>query len=214
LDPFGLSRRNLLKYLSFLATSVAGREFLTSWLPLGNVLADGPEHLVVIQGMDHHVAEPENIEPYTPQFFKPEEFATVDILTEMIIPVDDKPGARTARVADYIDFVVFSAAEFEPSLQQEWNEGLVVLETLSQKSFQKPFREAPEASRLKLLTEMSAPEHNPNEKHEGFGFFKLVKGMTVEGFYTSKIGLIDVLDYQGMNYNADFPGCTHPEHQK
>jgi len=42
-------------------------------------------------------------------------------------------------VADYIDFVVFSAAEFEPSLQQEWNEGLVVLETLSQKSFQNRF---------------------------------------------------------------------------
>jgi hypothetical protein len=37
--------------------------------------------------------------------------------------------------------------------------------------------------------------------------------MTVEGFYTSKIGLIDVLDFQGLNYMADFSGCTHPEHQ-
>jgi len=74
LDPFDLSRRNSLKYLGFLAASVAGREFLTSWLSLGNVLADGPEHLVVIQGMDHHVAEPENTAPYTPQFFKPEDF--------------------------------------------------------------------------------------------------------------------------------------------
>ena len=45
-------------------------------------------------------------------------------------------------------------------------------------------------------------------------FFQQLKDMTVEGFYTSKIGLIDVLDYQGMNYMADFPGCTHPEHQQ
>ncbi len=48
---------------------------------------------------------------------------------------------------------------------------------------------------------------------KAFAFFSfLVKDMTVEGFYTSKIGLIDVLDYQGMNYMVDFPGCTHPEH--
>jgi hypothetical protein len=50
--------------------------------------------------------------------------------------------------------------------------------------------------------------------HDGFAFFSTLKDMTVEGFYTSKIGLIDVLDYQGMNYMPDFPGCTHPEHQQ
>ena len=54
---------------------------------------------------------------------------------------------------------------------------------------------------------------NRTLQHEGYGFFRLVKEMTVEGFYTSKVGLIDVLDYQGMNYMSEFPGCTHPEHQ-
>jgi hypothetical protein len=37
--------------------------------------------------------------------------------------------------------------------------------------------------------------------------------MTVEGFYTSKSGLVDVLGYQGRKYLAEFPGCIHPEHQ-
>jgi len=37
--------------------------------------------------------------------------------------------------------------------------------------------------------------------------------MTVEGFYTSEVGLIDVLEFQGNTYLSEFPGCTHPEHQ-
>jgi len=41
---------------------------------------------------------------------------------------DDDPGARRAKVGDYIDFVVFRAREFEPSIQREWIEGLRFLE--------------------------------------------------------------------------------------
>ncbi len=69
------------------------------------------------------------------------------------------------------------------------------------------------AEREDLLSEMSLPERDPRALHEGYAFFRLVKNMTVEGFYTSRIGLIEVLDYQGMNYLSEFPGCTHPEHQ-
>ena len=213
MNDFGAGRRSALKYLGILAASAAGRGFLASWLPLSAAPAGEFHGLVTLQQMNHGDSGPDVVSPYSPQFFNLDEFATVDILTEMIIPADDKPGAQAAHVADYIDFVLFSAAEFQPSLQQEWNEGFKNLEVLSQKSFQKPFRSAASDERLKLLTEMSAPEHHPDMKHEGYSFYRLVKEMTVEGFYTSKIGLIDVLDYQGMNYMPDFPGCTHPEHQ-
>jgi hypothetical protein len=151
--------------------------------------------------------------PYVPQFFKGHQFKTVETLTDMIIPTDDQPGAKEAQVANYIDFVVFSAREFQPSLQHEWLDGLAYLDRESQKRFGKAFRAAPEPDRTQLFTDMSLPERDPRAQHEGYAFFRLVKEMTVEGFYTSRVGLIDVLDYQGMNYNSDFPGCTHPEHQ-
>ena len=213
MNDFGAGRRRTLKYLGILAASAAGRGFLASWLPFSTVRADESHSLVAIQQMNHRDSGPDVVSPYSPQFFGPDEFLTVDILTEMIIPADDKPGAQAAHVADYIDFVVFSAAEFAPSLQREWTEGLKSLEVLSQTNFQKPFRSASSDERVKLLTEMSAPEHDSHLQHEGYIFYRLVKEMTVEGFYTSKIGLIDVLDYQGMNYMPDFPGCTHSEHQ-
>lgn len=208
-----ISRRGALKYLGLLSASVAGREFLASWFPLP--IARGEEgHPVTMSGMPHQELEAQPTAAYAAQFFNPDEFQTVEILTAMIIPTDESPGAKEAQVANYIDFVVFSAAEFRPSLQKEWMEGLDFLERESQRQFGKKFREASEANRVKLLTEMSAPERDAKLHHDGFAFFSTVKDMTVEGFYTSKIGLIDVLDYQGMNYMPDFPGCTHPEHQQ
>lgn len=208
-----ISRRKALKYLGFLGSTMAGREFLASWIPLSTVHADDPNGLHSIAGM-HRMEEAAVPANYTPQFFRPDEFQTVEILTELIIPTDESPGAKEAQVANYIDFVVFSAAEFKPELQREWSSGLAILDRLSQARFGRSFRDASHPQQVELLTEMSGPESDPKLQHEGFEFYALVKDMTVEGFYTSKIGLIDVLDYKGMNYMADFPGCTHPEHQR
>jgi len=213
MDERGVSRRSALKYLGLLAASAGGREFLTSWLPSPAVDANGRDGLVRMQGMSHSTADVERAAPYVPQFFKPDEFKTVELLTELIVPTDDEPGAKEAQVGNYIDFVVFSSAELAPSLQREWSDGLGLLERESQKQFGRAFRMASEADRVALLTAMSLPERDPGARHEGFEFFRLLKEMTVEGFYTSKIGLIDVLNFQGMNYLSEFPGCTHPEHQ-
>ena len=208
-----VSRRSALKYLGLLSASAAGREFLIAWLPLPSVRAERRDELTTIRGMDHSRGEKEAAAPYKPKFFNSDQFKTVETLTEMIIPADDQPGAKEAQVANYIDFVVFSAREFQPSLQQEWLAGLGFLDRESHQRFAKAFRLASDADRTQLLTDMSVPERDAKAQHEGSGFFALVKDMTVEGFYTSRVGLIDVLDYQGMNYMSEFPGCTHPEHQ-
>ncbi len=206
-----IARRTALKYLGLLTGSAAGREFLAAWLPSAKA-APSSVGAPVMPGM-HHPPPPEPAPAYVPQFFKPEEFQTVQLLTETIIPTDEKPGAKEAQVANYIDFVVFAAAEHRPELQKEWTSGLVRLDQLSQKRYRRPFREISPADRERLLTEMSLPEHDPKASHPGFSFYRLVKDMTVEGFYTSRVGLIDVLEYQGRAFLSEFPGCTHPEHQ-
>jgi hypothetical protein len=98
-------------------------------------------------------------------------------------------------------------------LQTEWIEGLAALDQLSQKKHAHAFRDLTAAQQESLLTEMSVPEHDTKASHPGFAFYRRGKEMTVEGFYTSKIGLVDVLGYQGRTYLTEFPGCTHPEHQ-
>lgn len=210
-----IERRKALKYLGLLTATAAGRDFLAGWLPSkSSVLAAEGKAMANHAGMHHGPAPmPEEATPYMTRFFKPEEFETVEILTEMIIPADDNPGARDAQVGRYIDFVVFSAAEHEPELQKGWASGLAQLNGLTSKKFGRPFRDISAADREQLLLEMSLPERDAKATHPGFEFYRLVKEMTVEGFYTSRIGLVQVLEYKGLDYLAEFPGCTHPEHK-
>jgi gluconate 2-dehydrogenase gamma chain len=200
------SRRTALKHMGLLMASVAGQEFLAGWLPSARLLGADPAHMRSMQ-------EAEDTVPYVPRFFNSQEFLNIEILTEMILPRDEKPGAKDARVADYIDFLVFSSAEFEPAMQTEWKDGLALLERLSQKEFGDDFGKISDEQRTRLLTAMSLPESDPNAMHEGFGFFRLAKEATVEGFYTSRVGLMEALEYKGLTYLSSFPGCTHPEHQ-
>src|SRR6266403_5325888 len=123
-----VSRRSALKYFGLLAASAAGREFLASWIPIPVASADGQKDLATIHSINHSRAGAEPAAKYVPQFFKPEQFATVKLLAEMILPTDHEPGANEAKVADHIDFVVFSAPEFEPSMQREWTDGLRFLD--------------------------------------------------------------------------------------
>ncbi len=195
-----IERRKALKYLGLIAATAAGQEFLAGWLPARGNLMAAPQATAAAA-------------PYAPLFFNPDEFRTVQALTELIIPSDDKPGAREARVADFIDFTVHAAAEFKPALQRSWIEGLELLDRLSRERFQKTFGDLEASQRESLLTEMSVTERDPEARHPGFEFYRLTKEMTVEGFYTSEVGLIDVLEFQGNTYLSEFPGCTHPEHQ-
>src|SRR5256885_17273336 len=107
MEPSGVSRRSALKYLGLLAASAAGREFLAAWLPSESVAAAGPNGLVNLQGMSHSRDDVEQTTHYLPRFFKPKAFKTVETLTEMMLPTDEEPGAKEARVADYIEFVGF-----------------------------------------------------------------------------------------------------------
>ncbi|HMF61036.1 MAG TPA: gluconate 2-dehydrogenase subunit 3 family protein [Vicinamibacterales bacterium] len=43
-------------------------------------------------------------------------------------------------------------------------------------------------------------------------FFRLVKNLTADGYYTSRVGLLDELGYAGNTALAKFPACSVPEH--
>jgi len=205
-----IGRRKALKYFGYLGTTAAGSQFLANWLPQGSeaFAASGPEGLAPITGTSQSAKPAASAAPYTPQFFKPDEFRAVEVLTEMIIPTDDQPGAKEAKVADYLDFVVYSASEFEPSLQKEWIDGLVELDRQSKQKYGKPFLQLSASQREQLLTDISLPERDPSARHPGFPFYRTLKEMTVEAFYSSQVGLIGVLGYKGLSFLTSFPGCT------
>lgn len=58
-------------------------------------------------------------------------------------------------------------------------------------------------------TPRGAPETDPDLPVR---FFRLVKNLTADGYYTSRVGLLDELGYSGNTALARFPGCPVPEH--
>ena len=47
----------------------------------------------------------------------------------------------------------------------------------------------------------------------GREFFQAIKSMTINGYYTTEIGLRQELGDSGQLFLGQFQGCTHPEHQ-
>ena len=43
-------------------------------------------------------------------------------------------------------------------------------------------------------------------------FFRVMKNLTADGYYTSRVGLLEELGYTGNTALARFPSCTVPEH--
>ena len=137
-------------------------------------------------------------EPYRLRFFRPDENELLDALMEMIIPADaHSPGAREAKVSLFADWMV----SHEPAAtQQEWRAGL-----------QRINEEARKTSPADALATAAAGEAHPeSDLHR---FFIRLKQMTVDGYYTSEIGLHLDLQYQGNQHLLKFSGCEHPEHK-
>ena len=141
-------------------------------------------------------------------FLSQSQYATVDAVAETIIPADDhSPGARAARVADYIDLLL---SESDETTKAEWVEGLTAFEEESRRRFNAGYAQLSPAQATALLTDISKNEVDPKTTLEQF--FKRTKDATIRGYYTSEIGIHKELQYKGNQYLSEFVGCTHPEH--
>ena len=86
----------------------------------------------------------------------PAQYATVEALVEAIIPTDERsPGAKEARVADYMDLLL---SEADASLRQEWLGGLAALDAEATKRFNRPFVKLDATQLDAIMADMSRYE--------------------------------------------------------
>jgi len=131
------------------------------------------------------------------------QFQSLEALVEMIIPADERsPGAREARVADYIDLLV---SELEPDNALRWMGGLAALDAESTARFRAPFVRLTPVQGDEILRDISRNERSPRTPLEEF--FVMAKQATVNGYYTSEIGIHQELRYQGNKFLREFVGC-------
>jgi hypothetical protein len=142
--------------------------------------------------------------PTKPAFFQPEEFRTLEALSECIIPRTDTPGAKDAGVALLID----KALVARPLLGPQYRAGLADINALAKQNFGLLFADLNAQQQIAVLMPLSLDESTPLGE-----FFVLAKGMTVDAYYKTEIGLKTELGWHGNTFLSEFPGCDHAEHQ-
>ena len=179
MDP---ERRRFLRLAACAATLPGAAAFLGPWL--------------------HAAPQPD----YTTAFFDRDDFAALDAFTVILIPTDDTPGAREARCAQFIDFLLQASAKVDPNMARQWQTAMQALRDAG-------FHAADAKGRENLVAAMARPERERGATHPAYFAYRLIKQQNAFAFYTSRQGLIDCLKYKGNSYNASFPACDHPEHR-
>jgi hypothetical protein len=141
--------------------------------------------------------------PPQPKVLAPPQFETLEVLVDAIIPTDDRsPGARQARVADYIDLLL---SEGDRQLTLQWLGGLAALDADAMSRFHAPFSRLGAGQVDAILQSISRNERAPQTPLETF--FVMVKQATIRGYYSSKVAINEELRYKGNQFLREFAGC-------
>lgn len=137
----------------------------------------------------------------------------VSEVAEIIIPKTDTPGAKDAKVGEFIEMMLKDC--YDAKDQDSFAKGLAELES-------KDFLKASPADQTKILTEMESAAKSESEKstaerkkfteagkeytdNAGVPFFRLVKELTLLGYFTSEPGATQALEYVAVPGRYD--GC-------
>jgi gluconate 2-dehydrogenase gamma chain len=139
---------------------------------------------------------------FTPKFFTKAEYQTVRVLSDLIIPADERSGgAIDAGVPEFMDFTMID----QPARQVAMRGGLAWLDLECQRRFDKTFVGATDAQRQAVLRDLAGAEPKPGLTH-GQAFFRSFRDLTATGFWTTKMGFDD-LGYIGNTVVPKWDGC-------
>ena len=144
---------------------------------------------------------------FSPQFFTGEEYETVRILADMIIPADDRSGSATdVGVPEFMDFIVTDM----PGMQDPMRQGLAWLDAWSRERFGAPFAACSDAERMDMVDAIAWPEDADPALTAGVLFFNFFRDLTASGFWTTEAGMAD-LGYMGNVFVHEWTGAPKSE---
>jgi gluconate 2-dehydrogenase gamma chain len=151
----------------------------------------------------HPAAPPQQA---SPRFFNERDFKTISRIADLLIPETETPGAVGAGVPEYIDMVISRNTDQQLAMA----DGLRWLDSEANRIDGKKFIDLTEEQQLSLLEPLcEAFDADRNNPARDVQFFSLMKSLTADGYYTSKVGLMDELGYKGNMARMSFPHCVH-----
>jgi hypothetical protein len=184
------SRRDLLKSLSF--SAAVGSVLLA--IPL-----EAAEHV-------HHMIETEKAAgPYVPKYFLDAQYKLLTAVCGAILPADaDSGGAVEAGAPEFIDLLTSENAEY----QRKLGGGLMWLDEQCMHRYGSGYLSCSAEQQKEMLDSIAYRKNAAQDAGLAYGieFFTMLRNLTSDGFFTSKIG-IEYLGYVGNTFLLDFPGC-------
>ena len=148
--------------------------------------------------------------PYAPKFFTAHEYQTVRVLSDLIIPADERSGSATdAGVPEFMDFTMVD----QPARQVAMRGGLAWVDGECLRRFDKTFVGAAVAQRTEVLDAISGYGAIDPRLAHGQAFFRNFRDLTATGFWTTKTGMAD-LGYMGNAVVAKWEGCPPDQLKK
>jgi gluconate 2-dehydrogenase gamma chain len=142
---------------------------------------------------------------YTPKFFEPHPYETLKALCETILPGDsDSGGAIEAGAPEFIDLLTNENQAYQLTL----GGGLMWLDSACTDLYGSVYLDCTSQQQKEMLDRIAYRRNAAQDKSLSYGveFFALLRNLTSDGFFTSKIG-IAYLGYVGNAFVLDFPGC-------
>ncbi|SDF08812.1 Gluconate 2-dehydrogenase subunit 3 [Mucilaginibacter pineti] len=128
--------------------------------------------------------------------FNENDVAFLNEVGETILPATTTPGAKAANIGNFM--VVMVQDCYTPDDQKVFVKGMADVDSASGKKFGKKFMETTPQQRTQLLTDLDkeqkayAKTKKPEEPNH---YFRMMKELTLLGFFTSQPGATQALRY-------------------
>ena len=142
---------------------------------------------------------------YTPKYFSPREYKTLQALCDAIIPKDENSaGALEAGAPEFIDLLTSENKDYQLDL----GGGLLWLNGFCADRFGAPYLECKPEQQKEALDLVAYRKNAKQDASltQGIAFFAFLRKLTCDGYFTSEIGIKD-LHYMGNTFVKEFPGC-------
>jgi len=139
--------------------------------------------------------------------FSNDDIAFLDEVGETIIPATTTPGAKEAKIGQFMKTIVSDC--YEAKDQQIFTEGMKKLDDASKKKNGKSFLDSSPKERHDLLVELDKEQKEYMTKKktdEPAHYFRMMKELTLWGYFTSEVGATKALRYVAVP--GRYEGCV------
>lgn len=159
-------------------------------------------------GADLFLTGCKNETKYAGRDFTQDDYAYLDEIGETILPETKTPGAKAAKVGQFMTVMVNDC--YKEADQKTFKEGMDKLNDFSKQKYNNTFMDLNPQQRHDLLVQLDNEQKDYTKKkkpEDQAHYFRMMKELTLLGYFTSEIGCTKARRYVPVpgKYDGNYP---------